>query len=423
MTRAKRRDFLRLLLLSALPGCDSAPVLSSPPKLPAPRSATSNPIENLDNSKLKSSNASQTPKPSPELELPLYKSFPALKQKLPHIRLATLPTPVEKLESLGSRKSLNHLYIKRDDLCGDSYGGSKIRKLEWLLGDAVHSKSTGVITFGAAGSNHAVATALYAKQLNLQCLLMLLPQPPSEDIRHKLMASHSLGAQIQIRPTLKAAQKAAARMAKENNSGPSFYVIESGGSSPLGNIGLVNAAFELKEQIEAGLLREPDFIYMALGTMGSAVGLLIGLMAAGLKSALIPVRASSLDTSGENQFLSMFDVTVNELRRADPSFPELKIVREQTRIEGRYLGGGYGIKTKKGEEACSLFHEETGLSLEHTYTGKTFAALLDHAGALRDKSILFWNTFGSRTIPIEIPPPESLPKEIQPFFKAFSRGE
>ncbi len=389
-----RRDFLNFigyLTLGALPGCEAGPRSAAPPR--QPEGAKTEP------------------------ELPLFKYFPALKQSLPHIRLASLPTPVEELKSLAQHANLGRLYIKRDDLCGNSYGGSKIRKLEWMLGDAVHSKKRGVITFGAAGSNHAVATALYSKQLNLQCLLMLLPQPPSEDIRHKLLASHTLGARIQIRPTLKAAQKAAERMVNEDIGGDSFYIVESGGSSPLGNLGLVNAAFELKEQIDAGLLPEPDFIYMALGTMGSAVGLLLGLKAAGLKSTFIPVRASSLETSGERQFMAMFNAALDTLRRADPSFPKLLLPREELHIEGRYLGSGYGIKTSKGEQASSLFHEKTGLKLEQTYTAKTLAALLDNAAALRNKSILFWNTFGPNTIPVEMTSPESLPAEVRAFFK------
>lgn len=411
---AGRRDFLKLCALGGLTAC--SPTTQNPSRPTAPRREI-NPVKNTTHSFITSAPAPEASAPPGAPELPLFKHFPGLQSRIPHVRLGALPTPAGAFPRLGEKLGLSGFFVKRDDLCGDTYGGSKIRKLEFLLAEAIHSKSMGVITFGAAGSNHAVATALYAQRLQLRCTLLLLPQPPSADIRHKLLVSHHLGARIQMQPALKTAQRTAARMVREQGVERPFYIAESGGSSPIGNLGLVNAAFELKAQIEAGLLPEPDFIYMALGTMGSAVGLMIGLKAAGLKSVLIPVRASSLDTSDERQFLSMFDATVNELCRAEPSFPRLRLAKGDAGIEGRYLGGGYGIATQKGKRAAALFQEETGIELEQTYTAKTLAALMENGSRMKDKSVLFWNTFGSKTISIEMPPAESLPKEIQPFFQ------
>ena len=71
--------------------------------------------------------------------------------------------------------------MKRDDLTGPEnlYGGNKVRKLEFLLAQAIQENAQGVITFGCVGTNHGLATACYAQQLGLDCVLMVTPQPNS----------------------------------------------------------------------------------------------------------------------------------------------------------------------------------------------------------------------------------------------------
>ena len=97
--------------------------------------------------------------------------------KLPYVSLGEFPTTVEKLDRLGGGIGIEHLYIKRDDLSGKVYGGNKIRRLEFLLGHALRAKVKEVLTFGYAGSNHALATAIYAQQVGLKSISMLMPQP------------------------------------------------------------------------------------------------------------------------------------------------------------------------------------------------------------------------------------------------------
>jgi len=82
------------------------------------------------------------------------------------VSLGDFPTPVQKLGPLGKQLGLDNLFIKRDDLTGKIYGGNKIRKLEFILGEALRKGAKEVITFGAAGSNHALATAIYARQVD-----------------------------------------------------------------------------------------------------------------------------------------------------------------------------------------------------------------------------------------------------------------
>jgi hypothetical protein len=73
-------------------------------------------------------------------QLPLFRKFPALREKLPHVSLGQFPTPVEKVDPLGSALGLERFYMKRDDLSGAVYGGNKVRMLEFLLGGSSHSE-------------------------------------------------------------------------------------------------------------------------------------------------------------------------------------------------------------------------------------------------------------------------------------------
>ena len=119
-----------------------------------------------------------------------------LEDRIPYVSLAELPTPVQKLDALGEEIGLDHLYIKRDDLAGKIYGGNKIRKLDFILGNVLRTKAKEVLTFGFAGSNHALATAIYAQQVGLRSISMLMPQYNADYVRRNLLMSHYCGAEL-----------------------------------------------------------------------------------------------------------------------------------------------------------------------------------------------------------------------------------
>jgi D-cysteine desulfhydrase len=144
---------------------------------------------------------------------------------------------------------------------------------------------------------------------------------------------------------------------------------------------------------------------------------MVGLKAAGMKTVVVPVRASSADTSSEAKLAAMFKETTDYLRSLDPSFPPVALDPAGAGIRGGYLGGGYGIPTSKGSRAMAVFKEHTGVDLEPTYTGKTFAALMDEAKDRTGKVVLFWNTYGSRKLDLSADFNSSeLPAAIRPYF-------
>ena len=253
----------------------------------------------------------------------LFKSYPLLKEKLPYVSLGNFPTPVEKLESIGKIIGLNQLYIKRDDRSGIIYGGNKVRKLEFILGQALKSGVKEVLTFGFAGSNHALATAIYANKLGLRSISMLFPQANAHYVRKNLLMSHNNNAELHQYPNKPIIVFGVIYQLIRHKIKYKYYpaVIAPGGSSALGTTGFVNAAFELKKQIDDNILPEPDYIYTAMGTMGTAAGLLLGLKAANIKSKLIPVRIVDDKIANTEKLEKLFHKTNSYLNSLEKSFP------------------------------------------------------------------------------------------------------
>lgn len=369
-------------------------------------------------------------------KLSLFKKYPVLQDKLPHVSLATLPTPVENLPSIEKQRDLQGLYIKRDDLSGSIYGGNKVRKLEFLLGEALEKEVQEVFTFGFAGSNHALATAIYAEQLGMKCTSLLLPQLNAHYVRRNLLASKYYKARLRHcknfthlfwvlvsnlifgilkngRTSLMIPQGSSCPvnilsrihhrleliMGQINNQKVPM-IIPAGGSCPAGVIGYVNAAFELKEQVEAAILPEPDLIYVPVGSMGTSAGLIIGLKAAGLSSRVVPVRVIEKRIAGSRKMLRLAKRTLVQLTNLDPTFPEVNLSIADFAVRDDFLGPGYAHFTTEAVKAAELMREQTGIILNGAYSAKALSALLFDADkkALTGKNILFWNTYNSKDL-------------------------
>ena len=331
--------------------------------------------------------------------LPLFKEYPVLKEKLPYVALGIFPTPVKHLKKLGSELGVSGLYLKNDGVSGQSYGGNKVRKLEFILADALEKKAESVLTFGYAGSNHALATSIYAKKLGLTSISVLLKQPNATYVRRNLLMGKAAEAILCHYSSEPAAYlPVLVKLLKQKiQTGRFPYIIPPGGSSCLGIMGYVNAAYELKDQIENGELPEPDIIYIALGTMGTAVGLLLGLRAAGLQSKIVSVRVTDVKYANPKKFKAVFNKVAGLISSKDSSFPSVTISDEDMTIVNDFFGKQYARFTPEGMSAVERLKETEGITLEGTYTGKTMAAMLSHLEdkPRQNKNILFWNTFNA----------------------------
>ena len=362
--------------------------------------------------------------------IPLSEQYPLLREKLAYVPLGEFPTPVQKLERLGAELGISQLYIKRDDLSGKVYGGNKPRKLEFILGNALRSGAREVIALGGAGSNHALATAIYAQKVGLKSISMLMPQPNARYVGRNLLMSHHYGAELHLcGAELESARNSPlvylATMYQllrcRLKSGRFPQIIPPGGSSPTGTTGFVNAAFELRKQITNGEMPEPEYIYVACGTMGTAAGLILGLKAAKLGSRVVPVRVTSEKFVNARGMIELINKTSSLLNSLDASFPRFEFSAADIDIRHDYFGERYALFTKEGMEAVSLMREREGIKLDGTYTGKTLAAIIDDAknGSLQGKTVLFWNTLNSRDFSDEISSIDyhSLPRGFHRYFE------
>jgi len=339
--------------------------------------------------------------------IPLFERYPLLREKLPYVPLGEFPTPVQKLERLGDELGIGQLYVKCDDLSGKAYGGNKPRKLEFILGNALQSKASEVITFGGVGSNHALATAIYTRQFGFKCISMLIPQPNTHYVRRNLLMGFHCGAELHSCGTglesagsmlLVYASTLYQLLRHRIKVGRFPQLIPPGGSSPLGVVGFVNAALELREQIACGDLPEPEYIYVAAGTMGTAAGLTLGLRVAGINSQVVSVRITNEKLVNIKGMIKLISEANSLLCSLDSTFPRLEFSEADIDIRHNYFGGQYALFTKEGIEAISLMKDCEKIKLDGTYTGKTVAALRDDAksGKLKDSAVLFWNTLNSR---------------------------
>src|SRR5262249_7915552 len=220
-----------------------------------------------------------------EQRLAIERRFPALHGKLARVPLTTLPTRVHRLDRLAHAIGAEQLWVKRDDESGALYGGNKPRKLEFLLGDALADRKTAVLTFGGIGTHHGLATAICARAVGLRAILVLLKQPVTEQVRRCLLLDHAAGAELHYAPTVPLLTAPGLRVCgRELLRGELPYIIPTGGSSPVGTLGYVNAAFELHEQITRGELPEPAWIFVPMGSGGTVAGLVLGAKLAGLRS-------------------------------------------------------------------------------------------------------------------------------------------
>jgi D-cysteine desulfhydrase len=330
----------------------------------------------------------------------IFKQFPNLSGKIPYTPLGSFPTPVEKIDTGGVLSGIGSLYVKRDDMSGPLYGGNKVRKLEFLLGEALAKGAESVLTFGFSGSNHALATAFYAKSAGLKCISVLMPQPISHHVRHNLLLQILSGAELHYcgNYALTLPRAIVQLLSEKSKTGKFPMIIPPGGSTPSGALGFVSAAFELKEQVESGLLPEPDYLYVTLGTAGTAAGLTLGLKMAGMKTKVISVLVVDELWMNQKNYMKSAESAQKYLRSIDPTIPAVNLKPDDFVVRTEFFGREYGLFTQEGQEAVSIMKQLSGINLDGTYTGKTFAAIVhdSRAGRLEGKNVLYWNTLSSK---------------------------
>ncbi|XP_044347656.1 putative D-cysteine desulfhydrase 1, mitochondrial [Triticum aestivum] len=206
--------------------------------------------------------------------------------------LGQFPTPIHKW-NLPNLPKGTEVWIKRDDLTGMELSGNKVRKLEFLMADAVAQGADCVITIGGIQSNHCRATAVAAKYVNLDCYLVLVTSKllVNEDpgLVGNLLVERLLGAHIDLvskRDFVKIGGLALTDLLKKRllEKGRKPYVISGGGSNSLGDWGYIEAVREIEQQIQLSGDVQFDDIVVACGSGGTVAGLALGSQLSSIKA-------------------------------------------------------------------------------------------------------------------------------------------
>lgn len=323
-------------------------------------------------------------------------------KQLPKEKLGFFPTPVHRLDRLSKQLGIN-LYLKRDDFTGPNlFGGNKIRKLEYLLGDARQKGADTVITFGATQSNHAMETAVAANRLGLNTVLYLETITPNDqqDDRANILLDKILGAQIHYvsmkgRTEAQAdeisMQQALVEKKRLEANGHHVYIIPVGGATPIGSVGFVLGFKELVGQLPDVAI---DYVVHGSGTGGTAAGLIAGAKVFSKEAHPTQILSINVSPKPESHYQKVVDLGNAALDLLDL---ETRISLADAHFDQSYFGDGYEIPSEVGSNAIRLLARTEGVLTDPVYTGKAFAGLLDYVriGKIKHGSnVVFWHTGG-----------------------------
>lgn len=312
----------------------------------------------------------------------------------PRLRLSRIPTPIEMLQwpPPAFEDSGVEIYIKRDDLTGCALTGNKVRKLDFLLADALAQGCDTILTCGAVGSNHCRATALGAASLGMRTHLLLRGEPPRVPDGN-LFLSLLCGATVEYISQDAYAQRdrllaeAADRL---SSSGRHPYVIPEGGSNPLGCFGYINCVREIAFQSER-MGYQFTHIVCASSSGGTQAGLVLGAQAYLPSVEVIGINVASRGDVLHQRLRQLIELWSREFQ------PEFDTDSAPITLLDNYVGAGYGVNQPQDFEIIRVMARSHGLLLDPVYTAKAFRGLAEEVRQgrfVRGSVILFIHTGG-----------------------------
>jgi D-cysteine desulfhydrase family pyridoxal phosphate-dependent enzyme len=325
----------------------------------------------------------------------------------PRIRLIHLPTPLRRLENLTRALGGPEIWIKRDDLTGQAFGGNKSRKLEFIIPDALAQGADTIITWASLQSNWCMQTAAAARRFGLRPVLILFKTTKIDpEYDGNLLLDYILGADIRIREAEKGklvseelVRKAIDEIASELRSqGHKPYIVSVGGSAPgwsmakpLGAISYVAAFAELAEQAEAEGTPFTHVIH-ATGSGATQAGLAVGSKALAKGMQVMGISVSDEKEAFARVVLEIAQET-ERILGLGPSVGMDDII-----VFDEYIKDGYGVVNAEVAELIRLLFIKEGIVLDPVYTGKAMAALADLVKKgffQKNDRIVFFHTGGT----------------------------
>jgi len=320
--------------------------------------------------------------------------------------LGFFPSPIYKLDNLSAKYDVN-IYLKRDDLSGFStFGGNKIRKLEFLFGEILEQGAKHIFTYGATQSNHALQTAVACRRYNLNPILYLVDVIGEgiSDPKANILLDQILGAEIKIIDfkededefaAMYRAKEESKKYAQEiSEAEADYYLIPPGGASPRGTLGFVNAYLEMKVQEFENDLNFKN-IFHATGTGGT----LAGLTAANrFMNDELKVHGINVSHKDDSYLDEVAELSTAALKLLNIDF---NLASSDVIVDNNFVGEGYEIPSAEANRAVKIFAENEGIFLDPVYTGKAAAGMindLEQEKLEKGSDLLFWHTGGTNAL-------------------------
>lgn len=287
------------------------------------------------------------------------------------VSLARIPTPIEPLSRLSDEWNID-LRIKRDDLTGADLSGNKIRKLEYLLQNAIEQGCDTIVTCGATTSNHARATAIAARRLGLNAHLILAgepPDPPHGNLQLDLLVGATVE-YISLQDYTSDLDRILQRTIETlDKSGKKAYPIPVGGANDIGIFGYFEAAREIHAQCRE-MNWFPDYIACAVGSGGTYAGLFWG-------NAAYPSTENVLGFLVCGTMDYFRDKIVRDIHNSSQRFNiDIPIDPNHIQLFDSYIGEGYGKTDSNQLRFIQHVALREGIILDPVYTGKCFYGLV-----------------------------------------------
>ena len=308
--------------------------------------------------------------------------------RLGKLKLGFYPTPFHRLDRISEEYGVE-LYVKREDFSGMTlFGGNKIRKLEYLLHDAIRQGCDTVVTYGATQSNHAMETATAARKCGLNPVLFLaaIVEPNAADIPANGQST---------KQTMEESQDLIQGRIKELEAqGHKIYNIPTGGSLPLGACGFADAYVETMEQAAAMGLK-PDYLFTATGSTGTLSGLCAGKALLGNDTKLVGIEVGPKPASYPEEVIALANEALRLMGADETVTADLFTVTDQ------YYGAGYEVPSPDANDDIRYLARTEGIFADPVYSGKSFHGMMEYirnGRVPKGSTVIFLHTGGATAL-------------------------
>ena len=301
-------------------------------------------------------------------------------EKFRHYPLTFGPTPIEKLQRLTDHLGGDvDLFAKREDCnSGLAFGGNKLRKLEYIVPDAIASGADPLVSIGGVQSNHTRQVAAVAAKIGMKCRLVQESWVPFEDAVYdrvgNILLSRVMGAEIDLVDEgfdigIRESWEHALQDVKDRGGKP--YAIPAGASvHKYGGLGFVGFAEEVRAQ-EAEMGLRFDYIVVCTVTGSTHAGMVVGFAKDGRERNVIGIDASCTPDRTKAQVLDIAQKTAElvELGRSI-SADDVVLIED-------YAYPVYGVPSAETNEAIRLCARMEGMMTDPVYEGKSMQGMID----------------------------------------------